>query len=190
MRKNIPIPTLTAVELARFWKKVDKATPNGCLEWNGYRTDLGYGQVGVRYKVYLVHRLAWRIHTGSDPGPLQVCHTCDNPPCVKREHLFLGTQVDNMADMTAKGRADHTGNLRGQDVGTAKLIDAQVIEIWRLHLAEGLGERRLGARFGVTPANIHSILSGQTWKHLIPKNPKILVPIKHGRPRRMPIATI
>jgi hypothetical protein len=134
--------------------------------------------------LYLAHRVAWTLTAGSDPGSMFVCHRCDAPPCCNPAHLFLGDQTANMADMIAKGREDHSLVLRGADNGHAKLTDAHVVEIWRLHLHEGLGERLLGAQFGVTPANIHMILSGQTWKHLIPPDRTYLKRPKTGRPRK------
>lgn len=184
MKKQISIPQLTPSEIEKFWKKVNKSAPGGCWEWIGYTMPSGYGQVGIRYKLYLVHRVAWAIAIGEDPGEQQVCHGCDNPKCANPAHLFLGTQRDNMADMISKGRDDHTQNVRGDKIGTSKLTEPQVKEIWRLHLTEGLGERKLAARFGVTPANIHIILSGQSWKHLMPDNPSPLVKPKNGRPRK------
>lgn len=145
----------------------------------------GYGQFGLRKQVYLAHRVSWVLHYG-DPGSMQVNHKCDNPKCVNPEHLFLGTQRDNMHDMIAKGREDHSKILRGQDHGSSKLNDEKVKEIWRLHLHEGLGERKLGERFGVTPANIHCVLAGKTWKHLIPKDLTPTARPKQGHARKYP----
>ena len=164
----------------RFWAKVAKAGPDDCWLWTRYVTPEGYGQVGFRYKLYLAHRVAWFLATGCDPGDKFVCHTCDVGRCCNEKHLFLGTQLDNMTDMIRKGRANHNKNKRGEEIGTAKLTEADVREIWYLHLNHGLGERKLGARFNVTPPNIHSILSGQSWKHLRPANPVQLVKPKTG----------
>jgi len=181
------MPILTDLELQRFWKKVNISTEdNCCWIWTAYKSPYGYGQIGIRYKLYLAHRVSYMIATGIDPEEKMVCHKCDNPPCVRPDHLFLGEQLDNMADMISKGRADHTKNLKGQHVGTAKLTEEQVVEIWNLHLTEGLGERKLAARFNVTPANIHCILSGQSWKHLVPQNPVPLIKPKNGFPRAYP----
>jgi HNH endonuclease len=81
-----------------------------CVEWMGTRTTGGYGLMTVGSRTdgtrttKPVHVVAWEYYNGPVPDGLQVCHRCDNPPCWTEAHLFIGTQVDNMADMLAKGR--------------------------------------------------------------------------------------
>ena len=89
----------------RFWSKVVK-TPSGCWEWAGARNMRGYGKITVNGKKWSTHRLSM-ILAGHDIAGLLVCHHCDNPPCVNPDHLFVGTQQDNMTDMTNKGRSRH-----------------------------------------------------------------------------------
>ena len=72
-----------------------------CWEWRGLRDKHGYGRKGP-YKT--THRLAWEWANGPVPAGMCVLHRCDNPPCCNPDHLFLGTQADNLADMVAKGR--------------------------------------------------------------------------------------
>lgn len=85
-----------------------EATP--CIEWTGARfANGGYGAKKVRGKMCRVHRLEWeRVH-GPIPEGLCVLHRCDNPPCYNIDHLFLGTVMDNVRDMIAKGRDNYTG---------------------------------------------------------------------------------
>jgi hypothetical protein len=79
--------------------------PNGCLEWTGFTDDRGYGRIWVDGKCQKAHRIAWELANGLIPDGMCVCHRCDNPPCCDVEKcLFLGTQVENIADMDAKGR--------------------------------------------------------------------------------------
>ena len=103
---------ITAKIEARFWSKVDKK-PSGCWEWLGHRNEKGYGHFAIvgQYP-RAAHRVAYRLANGHFDDSLFVCHRCDNPSCVNPDHLFLGTQQDNMDDMVQKGRScDRTGRI-------------------------------------------------------------------------------
>lgn len=88
----------------RFWEKVDRS--GDCWTWTAYRNPAGYGEInlGGRLGAVLAHRVAYELTFDVAPGDLHVLHRCDNPACVRPDHLFLGTHIDNMRDMTAKGR--------------------------------------------------------------------------------------
>lgn len=89
----------------RFWSKVDLKGPDDCWEWQASKLPDGYGSFGVRSRVVdKAHRVSWVLKNGPIPDGMSVCHRCDNPPCVNPDHLFLGTQQDNMKDMVSKGR--------------------------------------------------------------------------------------
>ena len=77
---------------------------SACIEWTGSRNPKGYGQKKVGGKTIFAHRWAWEQANGPIPDGLHVLHTCDNPPCVNVDHLFLGTNADNVKDRDAKGR--------------------------------------------------------------------------------------
>lgn len=89
---------------ARFWDGVDKQPGDGCWEWTGHCNDGGYGRVTRQTEDRLAHRYAWELENGPIPDGMFVCHHCDNPPCVRPDHLFLGTHTDNMRDAQRKGR--------------------------------------------------------------------------------------
>lgn len=95
----------------RFWAKVDKSPgqgPNGeCHEWQGGKTSAGYGTFwgGPDRGQLMAHRVSFELtHDTTLPEGLQVRHSCDNPPCVRGDHLALGTHATNMLDMWHRGR--------------------------------------------------------------------------------------
>ena len=86
----------------RFWEKVNKT--DGCWEWTAHKLFNGYGRFSIRGATDYSHRVAWELASGKYPTGKQVLHTCDNPACVRIDHLFLGTLKENMADRGAKHR--------------------------------------------------------------------------------------
>lgn len=96
--------------LKRFWKRVQKT--DSCWIWTGTKLWNGYGSLSLGRargfsidQKHYAHRVSWLIHNGEIPDGIFVCHRCDNPICVRPDHLFLGTPLDNMRDMISKGRA-------------------------------------------------------------------------------------
>jgi hypothetical protein len=122
VRGHAPQPTMQlAGAIARFWARVEKT--QACWNWRGSVRHFGHGHLNVLGVVTMAHRFSWTLTNGSIPDGLNVLHHCDNPRCVRPDHLFLGTHADNVADMNAKGR-----HARGERHGRAKLTDAQRAE--------------------------------------------------------------
>jgi hypothetical protein len=86
--------------IARFHAKYIPEPNSGCWLWDGWVNGRGYGRFGKG----LAHRISWELHRGPIPAGMNICHKCDVPPCVNPDHLFLGTQTDNMRDCARKGR--------------------------------------------------------------------------------------
>lgn len=86
----------------RFWSRVDRS--GDCWTWTGALVN-GYGRIKVEGRSVLAPRIAWELTNGPIPTGLEVRHHCDNPPCVRPEHLALGTHAENMDDSRRRGRA-------------------------------------------------------------------------------------
>ncbi len=157
------IPTET-----RFWAKVDKS--GDCWNWTGATGSFGHGVVRIATVLYKAHRVSWTWANGPIPEGLCVCHRCDNPRCVRPDHLFLGTKQDNSSDMARKGRAGsvvHPERVpRGEASGTAKLTAQAVREIRRLYAAGAANQYELAARFGVSQPAIGMIVRRRNWRHV------------------------
>jgi hypothetical protein len=112
----------------------------------------------------LAHRAAWERANGPIPHGLKVLHRCDNPPCVNPEHLFLGTQVDNIKDCFQKGRISRASRNAGTQHGAAKITEQTAVRIKMLK--DILPARVVGETLGMNGPWIASIMRGEQWKHV------------------------
>jgi hypothetical protein len=170
---------------ADFWVKVEKT--EGCWLWMAARDKDGYGNVRWRMERERAHRLSWRLTYGNIPDGLWVLHRCDNPPCVRPDHLFLGTAKDNTADMLNKGRyISHRQKwtpeqrakvaefyrqypevrARGERCHTAKLTAEKVLEMRRVRRETGRPYADIAIEFGVSKRAALLAIQGITWKHV------------------------
>lgn len=168
----------------RFWKKVNKASGQGpqgtCWEFQAHRDQSGYARFRVGRSQQRAHRVAWEIANGrSVPEGMCVCHTCDNPPCVNPDHLWLGTKATNNLDMALKGRhwTQKSGAMRelkdrkketiarGEKNGSSKLTAARV-RVIREEAASGIPYAELARQFGITRQAVRLIVLGEVWRHV------------------------
>lgn len=153
--------SLTPTE--RFMGRVFKTET--CWLWRGTVKAHGYGVIRIDNTYWRAHRLSWTLFNGAIPDGKAVCHRCDNPRCVNPEHLFLGTQADNMRDMQSKGRkaSANVNPAKGEAHGRAKLTAAQVSDIRHAN-EHGATQSQLAAIYGVTQSTISAIIRGVNWK--------------------------
>lgn len=152
-----------AKEFGEYLRK----TSSGCIEWIGVtvrsngRDSHRYGRFTRNSVKNLAHRVAYERQFGPIPKGLMVLHRCDNTLCCNPDHLFLGTHVDNMKDMSIKGRATRLSRpgKKGESSPKAKLTDAQVVEIRRLR-AMGETVTILAAAYGVHSSYISRLARG------------------------------
>ena len=142
---------------ARFWAKVKKS--DDCWLWQGSCTGTGvsrHGQFvlprqGNCQPHVKAHRVSYELTFGRIPEGLQACHRCDVPACVNPDHLFLGTQDDNIKDAAEKGRMSK----RRERV----LTTADRLTIHALPYRRGLNVA-LAREYGVSPAVISHVRCG------------------------------
>lgn len=142
----------------RFWLYVKRTGENDCWLWTGSKRG-SYGKIKDNRKSLLSHRVSYELHFGVIPDGMLVCHRCDIPGCVNPNHLFLGTQSDNLKDCRDKGRFDQVS---GSRQWMSKLTDSEVLEILR----DGRKNVVIAEEYGVSAATISYIKSRKTWKHV------------------------
>jgi hypothetical protein len=137
----------------RFLRHVNKTT--SCWLWIGQKNGNGYGVFsGCRPYGRSAHRIAWILFKGNIPKGMCVLHKCDIRNCVNPEHLFIGTNEDNVKDKTKKRRHVH-----GEKVFGAKLREKQVLDI----RTSSLPRQKLAGKYNVHRGTIDSIKTGRSW---------------------------
>jgi hypothetical protein len=137
---------------------------SGCWLWTGNRPDGRYGHLKHLGRTLQAHRASFEHFVGAIPHGLWVLHRCDNPGCVRPDHLFLGTPADNVLDKIAKRR----GGI-GETHGRAILTEAAVHDIRAVMNAPGRKDGRriaLSAKYGVSATRISHVASGKEWAWL------------------------
>ena len=150
--------------IARLLEK-SELDGNNCLIFSGSRDKDGYGLIGVRGKNIRVPKLAWELkYEVKVPFGLNVCHTCDKPPCFNPDHLFLGTYLDNMRDCSRKGRIK---SLHGSDNPMSALTEQAVITIRNLWETGEYTKTELGNMFHVSVTAASRAIRHDTWRHVL-----------------------
>lgn len=147
--------------LERFEEKYIPEPNSGCWLWTATSVRGGYGMIKSGDKNHLAHRVSWSLYRGDIPDEMLVCHSCDTPACVNPDHLFLGSQKDNMRDMLSK---DRLPSRKGSKNPRAKLSESDIDEI-RIALKNET-KASIASRYGVSPSLIRFIELGDAWAHI------------------------
>ena len=169
----------------RFWLLVEKT--DGCWKWNGAKDTFGYGVIWRDGKTIKAPRFSYELHIGTIPQGMFVCHACDNPECVRPDHLWVGTADDNNKDCVRKGRGKSCAKeqnilhrnpelspthlnpelTRGERNGNAKLTEAQVIAIRNRHAQGDISCSELAREHHVSRSIVSRIIRGELWHHTV-----------------------
>lgn len=179
------IVTLSDVDIIRHCRNINiPENKDNCWEWVGYKKN-GYGYITFSGSHYFAHRISYFLNTKVDPFELKVLHKCDNPGCQNPNHLFLGTQADNIKDMDQKGRrvpasgGKHGWKTkpeslpRGEKCGMSKLTEANVLDIYKIYSAGTHTNTAIGKMFGINKVNVEKIAKGVSWAHLFNNIPLV-----------------
>jgi hypothetical protein len=142
-----------------FLNKISPEPNSGCWLWTAAVDQFGYGLFGVggSGKNTRAHRWAYEYYKGKIPPKMKACHTCDVPSCVNPDHLFIGTDADNIRDRNKKNRT-----AKGVKIGNSVIKPEQV----SLIRSSALSERSLAKELKVSRGTINAIRSGRTWSHI------------------------
>lgn len=160
----------TTEDLTRFWSRVNK---NGtipahrpelgsCWERPASNGDRGYGRFRLGTRLLKAHRVSWMIHYGQILEDLGVLHRCDNRCCVRPDHLFVGTTLENNRDCISKGRGNRA---KGEHNAHAKLTVELVREIFILVSEKRETMYSIAKRLKMDKTSIRQVITGKTWGH-------------------------
>lgn len=155
------IPKFSQSTINRFLANIAKGSTGACWHWTGSASSLGYGQFYIGKTQFYAHRVAHSLFKGIDPGPMLVCHSCDNPLCVNPDHLSLGDHRYNSGDMARKGRSP-----RGSKNGSSKLTEDKVLRLRALHSTGRWTQKELSKMFGLSRDSAGDIIRRRSWKHI------------------------
>ena len=145
--------------LEQFYERINKTET--CWLWTGTVANNGRGVFKINNKLKQAHRISYEVHFGEIPQGLLVCHKCDNGLCVNPEHLFLGTQQDNINDCVNKNR-----NAKGSKNWNTKLNEEKVKMIRTADFSERGSKAKISRELGISQTALNYVISGKNWGHI------------------------
>jgi len=149
----------------KLGKRTEFDPQSGCIEWQGATTTHGYGQLSMNGEIFYTHRLSYEIYKGEIEDGLQINHRCHNECCVNPEHLYMGTQQENVRDAVVEG--EYVSNFGiGDEHFNSKLCEDDVIELRKLYSTGDYTYEELGRKFNVNENTVGEAIRGDTWSHV------------------------
>lgn len=142
----------------RFIEKI--LIGDGCWNWTGAKNSPGYGYFSLKGRQERANRISFKFFKGEIPEGKFICHTCDNPACVRPSHLFYGSQSENIKDAYRKGRIRSDGEFSR----TAKLKTADVLTMRNLYSSGKFNKTELAKIFSITQSHACTIINRKQWK--------------------------
>lgn len=128
----------------------------GCWEWQGARTNGGYGRLKYKNQAWMAHRFSYVLHKGPIPEGLVIMHKCDNPCCINPEHLMAGTQKQNMEDCKAKGRLGARGSLNNRNPKVSPYEHR--VHLIRVALSKGKTPAAIAKKYRLDPRWVRKVI--------------------------------
>lgn len=155
---------MPVVTLEYFMTKVYPEPNTGCWLWGGKTGRFGYGNCqNNKLKIRDAHRMSYYFHFGDFSRKLFVLHRCDMPSCVNPDHLYLGTQADNMRDRKIRSRFIAKN---GEGHARAKLTENQAINVHKLYNSGKYTQAEIAKKYHVSETTIRNLYIFRNWKHL------------------------
>jgi HNH endonuclease len=146
-----------------LFSKIIKNKKTGCWEWIGTKKR-GYGYMKINGKDKAIHRLLYERYKGKILSEMNVCHTCDNPSCCNPDHLWLGTQTQNIHDCVEKKRDNKR---KGETHLRTKITEKQAIEI-KIQYRNGIKPTVICRLMNIPYSTVYKICINENWKHIEP----------------------
>jgi hypothetical protein len=148
--------------IARFLSNCSHGDSAECWNWHGIMNTNGYGRFSLNDRHRLAHRVSFQMFIGQIPKGMVVCHRCDNRKCVNPNHIWLGTQSENLKDAFVKGRMKHP-DTTGEKNGNRKLSWEKVRAIREMK-SSGVKSFLIASSFNVSTSTIYDIVKNRIWK--------------------------
>jgi len=144
--------------IERFEEKYVKIAGVDCWIWTGARHTFGYGNFWTGKKYDVAHRVSYALYVGEIPQGMNVLHKCDNPSCIRPDHLFIGTDQDNIYDKCMKGRA-RGPKMVGEKNPSSK-ISSEIVLLIR---ADKRAHRVICNDYGISKTQVGRIKRNESW---------------------------